>query len=47
MARKYSLSHLSALPLPPPQLIDIAAGAGYDCVGLRLVAPAPGIAYYR
>ena len=46
MARKYSLSHLSALPLPPPQLIDIAAAAGYDCVGLRLVAPAPGIAYY-
>jgi sugar phosphate isomerase/epimerase len=46
MSRKYSLSHLSALPLPPPQLIDIAAAAGYDCVGLRLVAPAPGIACY-
>ena len=46
MARKYSLSHLSALPLAPPQLIDIAAAAGYDHVGVRMIAPAPGIAFY-
>jgi sugar phosphate isomerase/epimerase len=46
MPRKYSLSHLSALPLAPPQLVDIAAAAGYDHVGVRMIAPAPGIAYY-
>jgi sugar phosphate isomerase/epimerase len=44
--RKYSLSHLSALPLAPPQVVDIAAAAGYDHVGVRMIAPAPGIAYY-
>src|SRR4030095_3499509 len=46
MSRKYSLSHLTALPLAPPQLIDVAAAAGYDMVGIRMIAPAPGIACY-
>ena len=45
-SRKYSISHLSALPLAPPQLIDVAAAAGYDMVGIRMIAPAPGIACY-
>lgn len=44
--RTYSLAHLSALPLAPPALIDVAAAAGYDHVGIRLLAPAPGIAAY-
>ena len=34
----FSLAHLTALDCPPPQLIRIAAGAGYDFVGLRTIA---------
>jgi sugar phosphate isomerase/epimerase len=36
MSREYSLAHLTALSLPPHELIDVAAGAGYQYVGLRL-----------
>lgn len=36
MKHRYSLAHLSALMLPPPELIDVAAQAGYDYVGLRV-----------
>ncbi|MEO8779693.1 MAG: TIM barrel protein [Rhodanobacter sp.] len=36
MKHKYSLAHLSALMLPPPDLIDAAAQAGYEYVGLRV-----------
>lgn len=32
----YSLAHLTALSLSPPELIDAAAAAGYQYVGLRL-----------
>jgi sugar phosphate isomerase/epimerase len=35
MARQYSLSHLTLLDTPPPDLVRIAARAGYDFVGLR------------
>lgn len=35
MSHLYSLAHLSALRLSPPQLVDAAAEAGYDFVGLR------------
>lgn len=35
MKHRYSLAHLSALMLPPPDLIEVAARAGYDFVGLR------------
>lgn len=45
-ARRYSLAHLSALPLPPPDLVELAAQAGYDHVGVRLLPPAPHIAAY-
>jgi sugar phosphate isomerase/epimerase len=38
----YSLAHLTALGLPPPQLIQIAARTGYQKVGLRLAPAAPG-----
>lgn len=36
MKHQYSLAHLSAMALPPVDLIDVAARAGYDFVGLRL-----------
>ena len=35
---QFSLAHLTALTCPPPQLIRVAAGAGYDFVGLRTIA---------
>jgi sugar phosphate isomerase/epimerase len=42
MTHLFSLAHLSALDLTPPELIMVAAEAGYDYVGLRLVAVTPG-----
>lgn len=33
---EFSLAHLSALSLPPPKLVEVAARAGYRYVGLRL-----------
>src|SRR6185437_2201917 len=35
MKHRYSLAQLAALMLPPPALVDAAAKAGYDYVGLR------------
>ena len=35
MTRQFSLAHLTALHCSPPQLIEIAARAGYEFVGLR------------
>lgn len=35
--RRFSLAHLTVLQAPPPELIRIAATAGYDYVGLRLI----------
>lgn len=37
MKRQISLAHLTALDLPPPKLIEAAAKAGFDAVGLRLI----------
>ncbi|MCR2824870.1 TIM barrel protein [Microbacterium sp. zg.Y909] len=34
--RDYSLAHLTALSLTPPELVDAAASAGYRYVGLRM-----------
>jgi sugar phosphate isomerase/epimerase len=42
MSHAFSLAHLSALELTPPELVMAAAEAGYDYVGLRLVAVTPG-----
>ena len=42
MITTFSLAHLSLLDLNPPELILTAAEAGYDYVGLRLVAVTPG-----
>ena len=36
MKREFSLAHLTVLALPPAAMIDVAARAGYDYVGLRL-----------
>lgn len=36
MKYEFSLAHLSALSLPPPRLVEVAARAGYRYVGLRL-----------
>jgi sugar phosphate isomerase/epimerase len=42
MSHTFSLAHLSALELTPPELVMVAGEAGYDYVGLRLVAVTPG-----
>ena len=42
MTRPISLAHLTLLHLSPPELIRVAAGAGYDFVGLRLLPATPG-----
>jgi sugar phosphate isomerase/epimerase len=42
----FSLAHLTALSLPPPQLIRLAARAGYQSVGLRLLQVAPETPFY-
>ncbi|MFJ7217714.1 sugar phosphate isomerase/epimerase family protein [Amycolatopsis sp. NPDC098790] len=42
----YSLAHLTALPLSPPELVDAAANAGYRYVGLRLTRVTPQEPHY-
>jgi sugar phosphate isomerase/epimerase len=37
MQRRYSLDHLTMLPATPPEVVYIAAEAGYDSVGLRIM----------
>lgn len=44
MKRPIGLAALTALELPPPELVSTAAAAGYDCVGLRLI-PVAGQAF--
>lgn len=41
MPHSISLSALTVLELPPPDLVDCAATTGYDCVGLRLLPATP------
>lgn len=41
MRRKLSLAHLSLIATPPPELIRIAARAGFDLVDLRLSPATP------
>lgn len=36
MRPEFSLAHLSALSLSPPEMVDVAARVGYEYVGLRL-----------
>jgi sugar phosphate isomerase/epimerase len=42
----YSLAHLTALSLSPPELVDAAAEAGYRYVGLRLTRVTPQEPHY-
>jgi sugar phosphate isomerase/epimerase len=42
----YSLAHLTALSLSPPELIEAAAEAGYRYVGLRLTRVTPQEPHY-
>ena len=42
----FSLAHLTALSLSPPELIDAAAEAGYRYVGLRLTRVTPQEPHY-
>jgi sugar phosphate isomerase/epimerase/4-hydroxyphenylpyruvate dioxygenase-like putative hemolysin len=44
--REYSLAHLTALSLSPPELVDAAAEAGYRYVGLRLTRVTPQEPHY-
>lgn len=39
--RRLSVAHLTALDLSPPKLIEAAAAAGFDAVGLRLLRVTP------
>ena len=41
MKHEYSLAHLTVLTLTPPQLVDVAARTGYDCVGVRMTRVTP------
>jgi sugar phosphate isomerase/epimerase/4-hydroxyphenylpyruvate dioxygenase-like putative hemolysin len=43
---RYSLAHLTALHLSPPELVDAAAAAGYSFVGLRLTRVTPDEPHY-
>jgi len=36
MKHDYSLAHLTVLSLPPPQVVDVAARAGYSYASLRM-----------
>jgi len=38
----FSLAALTALDLPPPQLVEVAHACGFEHVGLRLLAATPG-----
>lgn len=39
--RRLSVAHLTALHLAPPALVEAAAAAGFDAVGLRLIQVTP------
>ncbi|MCR0983867.1 sugar phosphate isomerase/epimerase family protein [Roseomonas populi] len=46
MTPTFSLSALTALELPPPALMEVAAATGCSYVGLRLIPVVPGGAAY-
>jgi sugar phosphate isomerase/epimerase len=43
---EYSLAHLTALSLSPPELVDAAGAAGYRYVGLRMTKVTPQEPHY-
>src|SRR6266849_9344766 len=47
MARQISLAHLTVLDTTPPELVSVAAAAGFSTVGIRLTAtPSVGVPPY-
>jgi sugar phosphate isomerase/epimerase len=46
MKRDYSLAHLTVLSLTPPQVVEVAARAGYRYVSLRLTRVTPAEPLY-
>lgn len=44
--RAYSLAQLTVLALAPPQIVAVAAQAGYSHAGIRLLPAAPGTTAY-
>lgn len=42
----FSLAALTVLELSPPEMIEVAAKAGYDAVGLRLIPATPAEHHY-
>ena len=47
MARQISLAHLTVLDTTPPELVTVAAAAGFSTVGIRLTAtPSVGVPPY-
>lgn len=48
ISRSLSLAHLTVLEATPPELVTLAAEAGFDCVGLRIYAnPSVGATPYN
>jgi sugar phosphate isomerase/epimerase len=43
---RLGLAHLTVLEVPPPALFRLAAQAGYDDVGIRILPAAPGGLHY-
>src|SRR5712691_5498469 len=47
MARQISLAHLTVLDTSPPELVTVAAAAGFSTIGIRLTAmPSVGVPAY-
>lgn len=46
MRHEFSLAHLTVLSLTPPQVVDAAARAGYEYVGLRITRVTPSEPLY-
>src|SRR4029453_13957320 len=42
MTRQISLAHLTVLDTTPPELVSVAAAAGFRTIGIRLAAPPRG-----
>lgn len=47
MTRPLGVAHLTLLALTPPQLVEVAAGAGFDFVGIRVKAVTETEAAFR
>jgi sugar phosphate isomerase/epimerase len=45
--RPLGIAHFTVLEVAPPDLVTLAAGAGYSSVGLRLYPAFPGAPYYE